>query len=113
MDRDTDQKSTLYVAPYIDYYYVSDLDRFGGQTDRHLDTVALTREGGTDRRRLSARAQGAPPFVGSTGDLLTVSTALWRDGYKVDDQSTAQRENRLLGSAAGCSGKPARNGGCR
>jgi LPS-assembly protein len=97
MDRNTDDKSTPYVAPYIDYYHVSERDRFGGQTDVHLDTVALTREDGGDTRRLSARAQWQRPFVGPIGDLLTISTALWGDGYNVEDQTTADRENRFSG----------------
>jgi len=94
---DVDEEDTPYVAPWIDYYYVSDRDRLGGRTDLQLDTVALTRNGGADTRRMSARAQWQRPFVGPIGDVLTVSTALWGDGYDVDDQSTTDGDNRYTG----------------
>jgi LPS-assembly protein len=97
MDRNTDEKSSPYVAPYIDYFYVSERDRLGGWTDVHLDTATLTREDGADTRRLSARAQWQRPFVGPIGDLLTVSTALWGDGYNVSNQTTADRQNEYSG----------------
>ena len=94
---DVDQDTIPYVAPFIDYFYVGDRDRFGGRTDVRLDTVALTREDGTNTRRLSARAQWQRPFVGPIGDLLTVSTALWSDGYNVEDQTTADRQESYTG----------------
>jgi LPS-assembly protein len=97
LEDDIDQETVPYVAPWIDYYHVSDLDRFGGRTNLQLDTVALTRQDGTDTRRLSARAQWDRPFIGPLGDVVTVSTALWSDGYNVDDQRTASRENSYSG----------------
>jgi LPS-assembly protein len=97
LDDDTDQNTIPYVAPYVDYYHVTDQDRFGGRTDVHLDTVTLTRQDGTDTRRLSARAQWQRPFVGPMGDLVTISTAVWGDGYNVDDQSSPGREDRYSG----------------
>ncbi|MBK8210934.1 MAG: LPS-assembly protein LptD [Rhodospirillales bacterium] len=97
LEDDIDQETVPYVAPWIDYYHVSDLDRFGGRTNLQLDTVALTRQDGTDTRRLSARAQWDRPFIGPLGDVVTVSTALWSDGYNVDDQTTASRENSYSG----------------
>ena len=97
MDQNTNEKSSPFVAPYIDYFYVSERDRLGGQTDVHLDTATLTREDGADTRRLSARAQWQRPFVGPIGDLLTVSTALWGDGYNVSDQTTADRQQEYTG----------------
>lgn len=97
LEDDIDQETVPYVAPWIDYYHVSDLDRFGGRTNLQLDTVALTRQDGTDTRRLSARAQWDRPFIGPLGDVVTVSAALWSDGYNVDDQTTASRENSYSG----------------
>jgi LPS-assembly protein len=97
MDQNTDEKSIPYVAPYIDYYHVSERDRLGGQTDVRLGTATLTREDGADTRRLSARAQWQRPFVGPIGELLTVSTALWGDGYNVSNQTTEDRQNEYSG----------------
>jgi LPS-assembly protein len=96
-DEDVKQKTVPYVAPWLDYYHASDLDQFGGRTDLHLDTVALTRQDGTDTRRLSARGNWQRPFVGPLGELITVSTAVWGDGYNVNDQTTADRENSYSG----------------
>lgn len=97
LEDDIDQETVPYVAPWIDYYHVSDIDRFGGRTNLQLDTVALTRQDGTDTRRLSARARWDRPFIGPLGDVVTLSTALWTDGYNVDDQTTADRENAYSG----------------
>ncbi len=97
LEDDIDQENVPYVAPWIDYYHVSDIDRFGGRTDLHLDTVALTRQEGTDTRRLSARAQWERPFIGPLGDVVTVTAALWSDGYNVNDQTTSERENSYNG----------------
>jgi LPS-assembly protein len=84
-DVDTDQNEVPYVAPWFSYAHVSEQDRLGGRTQVQMDMAALTREKGTDTRRLSARAQWQRPFVGPLGDLVTVSGALWGDGYNVDD----------------------------
>lgn len=97
MEDNIDQENVPYVAPWIDYYHVSDIDRFGGRTDVHLDTVALTREEGTDTRRLSARLQWQRPFVGQMGDIVTVTGAVWSDGYNVNDQTSEDRDNRYSG----------------
>ncbi|MFO1119764.1 MAG: LPS assembly protein LptD [Rhodospirillales bacterium] len=97
LEDDIDQENVPYVAPWIDYYHVSDIDRFGGRTDVHLDTVALTREEGTDTRRLSARAQWQRPFVGQLGDIFTFTGALWSDGYNVNDETSEDRDNRYSG----------------
>ena len=97
LEDNIDQETVPYVAPWIDYYHVSDTDRFGGRTDVQLDTVALTRQDGTDTRRLSARVQWERPFIGRLGDVVTVSTALWSDGYNVDDQTTANRQDSFSG----------------
>ncbi len=97
LEDDIDQENVPYVAPWIDYYHVSDIDRFGGRTDVHLDTVALTREEGTDTRRLSARMQWQRPFVGQLGDIFTVTGAMWSDGYNVNDETSEDRDNRYSG----------------
>ena len=52
---------------------------------------------GTDSRRLSARGQWERPFVGPLCDLFTVSTALWTDGYNVNDQTTQDRQDSYSG----------------
>ncbi|MBK8175021.1 MAG: LPS-assembly protein LptD [Rhodospirillales bacterium] len=97
LDQDIEQSDVPYVAPWLDYYHSGDMDRFGGYTDLHLDAAALTRETGTDTRRMSARAQWQRPFVGPIGDLMTVSTAIWGDGYNVNDQTTSERDNDFNG----------------
>ena len=97
LEDNIDQETVPYVAPWIDYYHVSDIDRFGGRTDVQLDTVALTRQDGTDTRRLSGRVQWERPFIGPLGDVVTVSTALWGDGYNVENQTTTNRQNSYNG----------------
>lgn len=97
LEDDVDQETIPYVAPWFDYVHFSEQDRFGGRTDLRLDAVALTREDGTDTRRLSSRAEWQRPFVGPLGDLITVSAALWGDGYNVDELRTGGRQDDFSG----------------
>lgn len=85
LDADVDQATLPIVAPFADYNFVSRPDPLGGRTTVDVNAVALTREEGTDMRRLSARAEWALPFHDAVGGIYRVSAMLWADGYNVSN----------------------------
>ncbi len=87
LDQGSKQETIPFVAPMLDYFYSGEEDALGGRSDLHLDGVVLTRQNGQNTRRVSARGQWSRPFIGPFGNLLTVSAALWGDGYQVEDLS--------------------------
>ena len=115
LEDDIDQENVPYVAPWIDYYHVSDIDRFGGRTDLQLDTVALTRAGGNRHpSAFSARAVGAAVHRSAWATSSPSTAALWSDGYNVDDQTTPSRRERLQRLQRPCFPAGSRHsGGCR
>lgn len=85
LDTGSKQETIPFVAPMLDYYHSGEEDTLGGRSNLHLNTAILTRENGQDTRRISARGQWNRPFIGPLGDLLTVSAAVWGDGYQAED----------------------------
>lgn len=85
LDEDSEQETIPFVAPMLDYNFAGQEDPLGGFTSFDLNGVVLTRQEGTDTRRISARSQWDRPFIGPYGQLVTLSAALWGDGYQVDD----------------------------
>ncbi|MFO1127192.1 MAG: LPS assembly protein LptD [Rhodospirillales bacterium] len=85
LDENSKQETIPFVAPMLDYYYSGTEDALGGSSDFRLNGLALTRENGQDTRRMSARGGWQRPFVGPFGNLLTVSAAVWADGYQAED----------------------------
>ncbi|MBK8909286.1 MAG: LPS-assembly protein LptD [Rhodospirillales bacterium] len=74
------------VLPIVDYNHVGTADRFGGRPTFDANLAVLTREDGTDTRRLSTRAGYEVPFRDPIGGVYTLSAGLWGDGYHVSDQ---------------------------
>jgi LPS-assembly protein len=85
LEAGVEQASVPIVAPFADYNFVSRPDPLGGRTSVDLNAVALTREEGTDMRRLSARAEWSLPFQDAIGGVYQVSAMLWADGYNVSN----------------------------
>lgn len=85
LDTDSKQETIPFVAPMLDYNFAGQEDGLGGLPFADLNGVVLTRRQGTDTRRLSARGQWDRPFIGPYGQLITLSMALWADGYQVED----------------------------
>jgi LPS-assembly protein len=72
------------VLPLIDYNHLGRPDRFGGQTILDVNFLAITREEGTDTRRLSIRPGWQLPFVDNLGGVYKFSAGLNVDLYQVD-----------------------------
>ena len=86
LDDNSDQETIPFVAPMLDYNFAGQEDPLGGFSFVDLNGVVLTRQEGTNTRRFSARSQWDRPFIGPYGQLVTLSAALWGDGYQVEDQ---------------------------
>lgn len=76
-----EQKTTPFILPLIDFNHVGERDRFGGTTSLDFNFLALTRDLGTDTRRLSMRSRWQRPVVGSFGDIYTFSLGMNTDLY--------------------------------
>jgi LPS-assembly protein len=85
LDENSKQETIPVVAPMLDYFYAGNQDRLGGFSNVRLNGTVLTRDDGSDTRRLSARGEWNLPLIGPYGNLFTVSAALYGDGYQVED----------------------------
>ena len=104
---DDDAGDIPYVAPMVEYSHVGEATPMGGRTSLDASFLALTRTDGTDTRRLSTKAGWARPFIGSLGDLYTLSASLQGDLYHVngverdsDEEDFSGVTGRLVPQAA-------------
>lgn len=86
-----DQLSTVdsgrvpFVAPYLQYNYVGEADRFGGHWNLDASALSAVRRDGADAQRLVVRPTWSLPYTGRWGDVYTFSLALQADGYNAAD----------------------------
>ncbi|HEC90114.1 MAG TPA: LPS-assembly protein LptD, partial [Alphaproteobacteria bacterium] len=73
-----------YVLPLINFNHIGEPDRLGGRTSMDLNFMALTRNKGTDTRRLSLAGGWKRPFTDGKGSLYTFSASLRGDLYHVN-----------------------------
>ena len=69
------------VLPHITTSHMGMPDNRGGQWTLDNDMLAYARSEGTGATRLSSTAGWHRPFMGSLGDITTLSTSLRADGY--------------------------------
>lgn len=91
--RETDAitKSPL-VLPHITTSHMSVPDSKGGYYTYEADMLAYARSAGTDSTRISNTVGWHRPYMGSLGDVTTISTSLRGDAYhseEVSDVGTA------------------------
>jgi LPS-assembly protein len=79
-DPDTDP----LVLPLIDFNHLGRPDRLGGQTILDVNFLAMTRNEGTDTRRLSIRPGWQIPFADALGGIYKFTVGLNADFYQVD-----------------------------
>ncbi len=87
LEENNDDRTIPYVFPLLDYNHVSRRDRFGGRTYLDANFLTLTREKGTDVRRLSLHPKWERPFQGPLGDLYKLSAGMTADVYHVSNLS--------------------------
>lgn len=74
------------VLPAVQYSYVGERDRYGGNWTFDGSALALTRGEGTDTRRLSAEGGWRRPLLTSGGHMYTIGLTMRGDGYHVSDR---------------------------
>lgn len=82
------------ILPLIDYRFSSNPSRDNGQWNIEANSLVLTREEGTDTRRLSLKGGWTYRGIGSMGDLYVFNVSLRGDGYFVENVADPGDPNR-------------------
>lgn len=100
--RSSDNESeTPIVFPKLDYNYVGDPGSFGGIWKIDTNALMLTRTGGTDTRRLSAKTKWELPYISRLGEVYRLFASLQTDAYWVDDAVESDApDNTISGLSA-------------
>lgn len=96
--------STVPLAvPVMDYSAVMEPSERGGRWAFDANMMALSRDRGTDTRRLSTTISWSQPYYASTGEVFTATAMLRGDGYWTNnlDQSQSGLNANDTTSAAG------------
>lgn len=99
LEADDDSGQIPLVLPMVDFNYVGQKDRLGGNTNLDFNFLALTRDDGTDTRRLSARSMWQRPFAGVLGDVYNVSFGLNTDLYHVNGLAQTGNQPSYTGTS--------------
>ncbi len=95
-----DSDTTPYVAPLLDYSFLSDPLGDWGRVSFDASAVSLYRTGGTDSRRFSIGGEWRSPHIGPIGDVYTLIAALrgdiyWSNDVAVENSSLGQTESSV------------------
>lgn len=99
-----DPGQTPLVLPMADYNYVGAPGRFGNSLRFDANALMLTRNEGTDSRRLVTNTRWQLPYYGNLGEVVTFAGELRADGYLVNDRRP-DPQNPLAGSQEGFVGR--------
>ncbi|HVU19551.1 MAG TPA: LPS assembly protein LptD, partial [Rhizomicrobium sp.] len=84
--RPTDDNRQFPVPlPLIEYSYIPQDHLLGGQFRFNFNTVALTRELGTNDQRASAELRWRKPFIALDGQMITLQADVRGDVYHIDN----------------------------
>jgi LPS-assembly protein len=84
--RTTDDNRQFPVPlPLIEYTYIPEDHLLGGQFRFDFNTVALTRDEGTDDQRATAELRWRKPFIALDGQLITIQADVRGDVYHIDN----------------------------
>ncbi len=86
-----------YVAPLLQYSYLSSPNALGGYIGLDANFLSLVRGGGTDTRRLSVRPSFVLPWTGSWGGVYTFTAAAQGDVYQFDRGSAQGGDSKTDG----------------
>jgi len=81
------------ILPLIEYNHLGRPDRFGGQTMLDLNLLSLTRDDGSDTRRLSFRPGWQLPFTSPFGDAYKLTLSLNGEVYNVNNLARDGQED--------------------
>ena len=101
--RSNDNESeTPIVFPKLDYNYVGEPGSYGGIWKLDANALILSRTGGTDSRRLSAKTKWELPYISRLGEVYRLFGSLQTDAYWVND---VQESDALGNTISGFSGR--------
>ena len=73
------------LAPYTYYSYVGEPGRHGGRFSIDASAMSLTRDVGADSNRLAMTSGWTLPYTSPAGEIYTLQTLLYTDGYWTAD----------------------------
>lgn len=76
-----DPDQSPIILPMYDFNYAGRRDRLGGYSSFDFNILNLSRNTGTDTRRIAFRPRWDRPFIGSFGEIYNASVSLSADGY--------------------------------
>lgn len=79
-----DPGRTPLILPLAEYSFRGEPDRYGGRFNIDTSLLSLTRDEGTDSRRLSAKTMWNLPHTAPAGDIYNLTVSLQTDLYNVD-----------------------------
>jgi len=83
------------VFPLLDYNYVGDPGRFGGQFLGDANAMLLERADGADSRRLSLNAGWQVPYIDRLGSVYSFTSQVRGDVYHVNDVDDGDNDGEL------------------
>lgn len=97
--RDVDRQKTIpVVGPAVDYRYVSPRQVWDSRFFVDANTLAITRQTGTNMQRVSSAVTWKVPFATNLGDVYAFSLKLRGDGYNRKNYSRANTIKRSDGT---------------
>lgn len=78
------------AVPVMDYSAIMEPNDRGGRWAFDANMMALSRDEGTDTRRLSTTISWSQPYYASTGEVFTATAMLRGDGYSTNNLSQSQ-----------------------
>ena len=77
------------ILPSVHYHFVGEPDPHGGQLSLDASAMSLTREIGTDSRKLSFLGGWTLPYTAPSGEIYTLNTTLQTDFYSANNPTGA------------------------
>lgn len=91
-----DNRTIPVVLPLIEYDYIPTEKWAGGQFSLNVNTLALSRDSGTNNQRLSADTRWRRPFIDDLGQLWTVQLDARGDVYHTDSSALVPGESKFI-----------------
>ena len=79
------------LAPYALYSFVGEPGRYGGRFSIDASMMSLTRDVGADSNRLAMTSGWTLPYAAPSGEIYTLSSMLYTDGYWASDVADPSR----------------------
>ena len=92
LSANTNQEEVPFVLPLVDYSHLTHRDRLGGRTALDINLLALTRDKGTDTRRLSIHPKWQREFYTKAGEIYQFTAGVDTDLYHVNSLDRGQKE---------------------